>query len=117
MNSRSLPTIAVVDDNPVIRELLRGLIRHDARVNYIGEATNGEAAIELVRTMRPDVLCLDVVMPKLDGLAVLQAIQEASANTRVVVITGHATSDIVAQALKRGAADFLVKPFQGAQLS
>ena len=103
--------ILIVDDNNVIREVLRGLIRHDPRLAVVGEAGNGETAIELVAQLKPHLVCLDVLMPGMDGLEALKSIREAHPEVRVILITGQATSDVVSEALKLGANGFVVKPF------
>jgi two-component system chemotaxis response regulator CheY len=108
--------IVVIDDNPVIRDLLRGIMRHDDALSVIGEASNGEAAIDVVEKLRPDLVCLDVLMPGLDGMAVLRALRAVHPEMRVVLVTGRATSNVVSEALELGAAGFVVKPFNAARL-
>ena len=109
-------TILVVDDNPAIREILRGILRHDARFNVIGDAANGQMAMDLVSALRPDLVCLDILMPGMDGLEVLGRIRESHPMTRVVVVSGASTPDVVSQALKAGASGFVVKPFNAAKV-
>ena len=103
--------VLIVDDNNMIREVLRGLIRHDPRLSVVGEAANGEAAMDLVAQLNPNLVCLDVLMPGMGGLEVLRSIREAHPEVRVIVITGQSTSDVVSEALKLGANGFVVKPF------
>jgi two-component system chemotaxis response regulator CheY len=108
--------ILIVDDNDVIRRALRGLIRHDEGLEVIGEAASGESALQSIKAEEPDLVCLDVVMPGMDGLAVLKTIREEHPRVKVVIITGQATSDVVAQARELGAKGFVVKPFNGAKV-
>jgi two-component system chemotaxis response regulator CheY len=108
--------ILIAEDNQVVREVLRGVIRHDGRLRVVGEAANGEAALELVESLRPDVVCLDILMPGLDGLAVLKVIREQYPDTKVVLVTGQSTSEVVTEALKLGASGFVVKPFNADKL-
>ncbi|MGZ8210591.1 MAG: response regulator transcription factor [Burkholderiales bacterium] len=115
-HSRSKSRILIVDDNPVIRELLRGIMRHDDRLVIVGEAVNGDSAIDLVEKLRPDLICLDVQLPGIDGIAVLRAIRAMKPEARVVLVTGHATSSVVSEALTLGASGFVVKPFNAARL-
>ncbi len=103
--------IVIVDDNNVIREVLRGLIRHDPRLSVVGEAGTGEAALDLIVQAKPNLVCLDILMPGMDGLTVLRTIREAHPDVRVILITGQATSDVVKEALSLGANGFVVKPF------
>src|SRR5687767_3684569 len=95
--------IVIVDDNNVIREVLRGLIRHDPRLSVVGEAASGEAAMDLVAQLNPHLVCLDILMPGMGGLEVLRSLREAHPDVRVIVITGQSTSDVVSEALKLGA--------------
>jgi two-component system chemotaxis response regulator CheY len=109
-------TILIVDDNDVIRRALRGLIRHDESLTVVGEAASGESALESIKAAAPDLVCLDVVMPGVDGLTVLRTIREEHPSVRVVIITGQATSEVVAQARELGARGFVVKPFNAAKV-
>jgi two-component system chemotaxis response regulator CheY len=108
--------ILIAEDNPVVRAALRGVIRHDKRLNIVGEAANGQSALELVDSLRPDMVCLDILMPGLDGIAVLRAIREKHPDTKVILVTGQATSEVVTEALKLGASGFVVKPFNADKL-
>lgn len=103
--------ILIVDDNRIIREVLKGLIRHDDGLHVVGVAANGESALEMVASLRPDLVCLDVLMPGLDGISVLRAIHAAHPGTRVILVSGESRKDIVSRALRAGASGFVVKPF------
>ena len=116
MNERSHYNLLIAEDNPVVREVLRGVIRHDDRLRIVGEAANGQLALELVESLKPDLVCLDVLMPGLDGLSALKTIKEKYPDTRVILVTGQSTSEVVSEALKLGASGFVVKPFNANQL-
>jgi two-component system chemotaxis response regulator CheY len=103
--------ILIVDDNRIIREVLRGLIRHDEQLHVVGVAANGESALEMIAQLKPDLVCCDILMPGIDGIAVLRAIHAAHNGTRVIVVSGESRPDIVSRALKAGASGFVVKPF------
>ena len=103
--------ILIVDDNRIIREVLRGLIRHDDRLAVVGTAANGESALEMISTLHPDLVCLDVLMPGPDGIAILRTIHAQYPGTRVIVVSGESTPHIVSSALRAGASGFVVKPF------
>jgi two-component system chemotaxis response regulator CheY len=111
MNKKASARVLIVDDNPVIRTTLSGIIRHDPTLTVVGQAWSGEAALESVESHKPDVVCLDVNMPGIGGLDVLRRLREAHPTIRVVIITGEATSEIVKEALTLGAHGFVVKPF------
>jgi two-component system chemotaxis response regulator CheY len=116
MNDSGKYRILIAEDNPVVREVLRGVMRHDDRLRIVGEAANGQLALELVESLKPDLVCLDVLMPGLDGLSALKTIKEKYPDMRVILVTGQSTSEVVAEALKLGASGFVVKPFNANQL-
>jgi two-component system chemotaxis response regulator CheY len=116
MNAQTQYTILIAEDNPVVREVLRGVMRHDDRLRIVGEASNGQLALELVESLKPDLVCLDVLMPGLDGLTVLKTIKEKFPETRVIIVTGQSTSEVVSEALKLGANGLVVKPFNADKL-
>ena len=113
---QAVHTVAIAEDNPVVREVLRGIIRQDESLRLVAEAVNGPAALDLVELHKPNVICLDILMPGMDGLAVLRKIKAEHAETRVIIVTGQSTSDVVAEALKLGAHGFVVKPFNADKL-
>jgi len=116
MTSTTPARVLIVDDNPVIRQALSGVIRHDEKLTVVGEAWTGEAALESLDALKPDVVCLDVVMPGMDGIAVLRRLRESYPAIRVVIITGAATSETVKEALALGAHGFVVKPFNAGKV-
>lgn len=109
-------SVAVAEDNAVVREVLRGIIRQDKTLKLVGEVANGEAALHLVELHKPNVICLDVLMPGMDGIAVLRKIKEEHSETRVIIVSGQATSEVVKEALSLGAHGFVVKPFNADKL-
>jgi two-component system chemotaxis response regulator CheY len=111
-----LARVLVVDDNDVVRRVLSGIVRQDESLQLVGEATHGEAALQAVRTKAPDLICLDVMMPGIGGLEVLQQLRESSPETKVVIITGYPTLDLVNKARELGATGFIVKPFNAAKV-
>jgi DNA-binding NarL/FixJ family response regulator len=116
MADEQIHTIVVAEDNAVVREVLRGVIRQDKRLSIVGEAANGHAALELVHTFEPALVCLDILMPGMDGLTVLRTLREKHPAIPVIIVTGQSTSEVVTEALKLGAAGFVVKPFSAQKL-
>ena len=82
----------------------------------VGEARNGLQAVEAVQRLTPDIVCLDVMMPEMDGLEALQAIKQARPETVVVMITGNSSVENVQESIQGGAASFIVKPFNTAKV-
>jgi two-component system chemotaxis response regulator CheY len=109
-------SVVVAEDNAVVREVVRGIVRQDKTLKIVGEATNGPAALDLVESHKPHVLCLDILMPGMDGLAVLRKMKEDHPATRVIIVTGQSSSEVVTEALKLGAHGFVVKPFNADKL-
>jgi CheY-like chemotaxis protein len=109
-----LATVLICDDEPSLRELIR--ISLDGPYQFV-EADDGEESLELVRRVRPDVVILDMMMPRRSGLEVLNAIREEEelADTPVIVLTAQpATCE---QALDAGADVVMVKPFEPEQIA
>jgi DNA-binding NarL/FixJ family response regulator len=101
--------IVIADDNEGIRVLLRVLIELDNRMDLVGEAEDGQQALELVTAERPDLLLLDLSMPVLDGLQVLEEIRRQGLELKTLVYSGFSNSDVREAALAAGADDFLLK--------
>ena len=108
--------ILVVDDENVVREGFVEILRLAPDMQVVGEARNGLEAVELVRKAKPDVVLLDLNMPRQDGLTTIPQIKEMLPDTRILVLTGTAESDRVFQALKAGALGFLLKDATRLQL-
>ena len=106
--------ILVVDDNELTRRALKGILLRDDRFTVLGEASNGASALDSISALRPDLVCLDVLMPRLDGLGVLRKLREKQLSTAVVIITAESTSEVVKEAKEMGANGFVVKPFNAA---
>ena len=101
--------IVVCDDQAGFRELVSILIELEPDLELVGEAADGREVIEVVRSLRPDVLVLDIAMPEMDGIEALPHIREASPETQVVVVTGYAADTVRQRALDSGARFFIEK--------
>lgn len=100
--------ILIVDDHPLTREALVSLLRrHDFDV--VGQAADGEEAIDRARELRPQLVLLDLTMPGMDGLAALPQIRQAAPSCEVVVLTASGTEDNLLEAIRAGAAGYLLK--------
>src|SRR2546427_3221544 len=100
--------ILLVDDNHLPRSALAGLlIQHGFDV--VGEASDGEEAIETAARLRPDLVLLDLSMPGLDGLSALPRLREAAPESEVVVLTASGTEENLLAAIRAGAAGYLLK--------
>jgi signal transduction histidine kinase len=110
-------SVVIADDTPDIRRLLRALFEQERDILVVGEAADGQQAVEVVRSTHPDAVLLDLAMPRMDGLEALPGILEASPASKVVVLSGFAASAMAQQALSRGAHAYLPKGTSGAAIA
>jgi DNA-binding NarL/FixJ family response regulator len=103
----------IVDDSGSIRLLLKGVLR-EMNINVIGLATNAQEGIDIVQKSRPALVCLDVNMPGKSGLEALPQIRAACPQTKVVMITGNASRQVVMEAIAGGAIGYFLKPIRPA---
>jgi DNA-binding NtrC family response regulator len=111
-----MPTarVLVVDDDPAIRKIIADRMR--AQGHDVEMAVDGEAALTAVTTFEPDLVLLDMKMPKKDGFEVLEALRRGESPPAVVMITAHGNIERAVRAIQLGAADFIAKPFEAAHL-
>ena len=103
-------TLLVIDDAVIIREIIKD-IAGSAGWQVVGEATNGREAVERFQELRPDACTLDLVMPEYDGLYALREIIKLDPDARVAVVSALDQKKVLMDALRAGASDFIVKPF------
>ena len=101
--------ILAVDDHPVFRQGIAGLIGDQADMTLVGEASNGREAIQQFRTQRPDVTLMDLQMPEMNGLDATIAIRNEFPQARIIVLTTYIGDAQVLRALKAGAQGYLLK--------
>lgn len=100
----------IVDDSRTSRKILRQILE-DAGHTIVGEAVDGEEGYLKYKELKPDLVTLDITMPKLDGLEALQLIKKCDENAQVVMITAAGQKEKMIQAIKYGAAEFIAKPY------
>jgi DNA-binding NarL/FixJ family response regulator len=106
----------VVDDHAIVREGLRRVLSQLEDIVVVGEASSGEAALELVARRRPEVVLMDARMPGIGGVAAAQRIVADHRSVRVIVFTAHAEQDLLWEALDAGAQGFVLKDSESAAL-
>lgn len=106
--------VAIADDNERILDLLGDMIDADKELKLVGKANNGEDAYEMIRQKQPDVVLLDLILPKMDGLSVMDQVnndQELRKHPDFIVITAIGQERITEDAFKKGASYYILKPF------
>ena len=103
--------VLIADDLKFIKLVLRELVEK-AGFRVVGEASNGQEAVELYQNRRPDVVLMDITMPKMDGLAALKQILKFDPEAKVIMCSALGQQTLIVQALQLGAKDFIVKPFR-----
>ena len=104
-----IPSILIVDDHAFIRRGIRGLLSDATNWTVAGEADNGEEAIRLTQSLRPDVILLDVNMPGMSGLSVVRDIRERGDKTKILLLTLHDSEELIRNAFKLGINGYLLK--------
>ena len=108
--------LMIVDDSNIIRsKITRTLSQHNMEV--VATASNGEEAISLFAKTTPDVVTMDLTMPRMDGLECIRALRKLNSNVHILVVSALADKATAIQALKEGAQGFLCKPFSEADLT
>jgi two-component system chemotaxis response regulator CheY len=103
--------VLLADDALFMREMIREIIEPDG-FEVIGEASDGVEAVEQFRKLQPDIVTMDIVMPRLSGIDAVEQIMQIDASAKVVMCSALGQEALVMEALKAGACDFVVKPFK-----
>jgi two-component system chemotaxis response regulator CheY len=103
--------VLFVDDSAFMRGILKGIILKEPFA-LAGEAENGKEAVEQYKTLKPDLVTMDIVMPEMDGIEAVKAIRESDPNARIIMVSAMGQQSMVIEAIQAGARDFIIKPFQ-----
>jgi len=103
-------TVLITDDTAFMRMTLRNVIQKNG-FTVVGEASDGEEAVNKYKELRPDLVTMDITMPKMDGISAIKEIMKFDSNARIIVCSAMGQKPMVIEALNAGARDFLVKPF------
>lgn len=101
--------IMIADDHPIVREGLRTLLTSQKGIELIGEAVDGEEAVTMALHLKPDIILMDLVMPKKDGIQAIREIKSGFASARILILTSFAEDDRVLLAFKAGASGYVLK--------
>lgn len=109
--------VLLADDHAVVRDGLRFLLEVQGDISVVGNAVNGRDAVRRVKELKPDVVIMDIAMPELNGIEATHQIREACPATRVLILSMHASTEHVRQALRAGAQGYLLKKSAGAEVA
>ncbi len=109
--------VLIVDDHAVVREGLRTFLELQDGIEVTGEASDGIQALEMAAELEPDVILMDLVMPRLDGVGAMRALRERSSPSRVIVLTSFLDDDRLMPAIEAGADGYLLKDVEPAELA
>jgi DNA-binding NarL/FixJ family response regulator len=108
--------VLIVDDNPALREGLKSILAHFPDFDIVGEAADGVEALNSVERLLPDLVLMDISMPRMDGIAATKEIKKKRPETKVLVFTVHKSPEYLTAALKAGADGYLLKDSSRAEL-
>jgi len=116
MNKQNPIRVFIAEDHAIVRKGVRNLLSLESDIEVVGEATNGQEAVQRVTDLTPDVILMDLVMPELDGIHAIQQIKSDHPDARILVLTSFDTDDKVFPAIKAGALGYLLKDSDPADL-
>ena len=101
--------ILIVDDQRLILEAVKAILKDESQIEIVGTAQNGQSAIVQVTKLKPDIVLIDIEMPKMDGIIATRYISQHSPNTKIIILTSHKSDNYVTKALQAGASIYLLK--------
>ena len=101
--------VAIADDHHLVRDGIRALLERSGDIEVIGEAVDGIEAVKLARELSPEVIVMDITMPRCNGIEATQAIREAMPEIEIVILSMHAESALVRKAMQAGAKGYVLK--------
>ena len=109
--------VLLVDDHAIVREGLAALLADEPGLEVVGQAADGEQAVERTGALSPDVVLMDLVMPEMNGISATRAIRQRCPNTQIIALTNFKDQELVHGAMEAGAVDYLLKNISADQLA
>ena len=106
---REAKRVVLCDDHEIVREAIKARMANSSVVEIVGEAGNGRDVVDVVKELEPDVLIIDVELPKRDGIEATKEVLKVRPRTKVIIFTAHAQPDLLALALRAGASGYVLK--------
>lgn len=116
MSKNNKKKVLIVDDAQFTRNMLKNIINKIEQIEVIGEASNGVEAISLYKKLNPDLVTMDLVMPEKGGIEATEEILKINSKALIVVVSALGQEALVLEAAKKGAKDFIQKPFKTEQI-
>ncbi|WP_058307804.1 response regulator [Gracilibacillus massiliensis] len=104
-------TVLIVDDAAFMRMMIKDILSKNG-YDVVGEAQDGQDAVEKYKELQPDLVTMDITMPEMDGIAALKEIQSTNPEAKIIMCSAMGQQAMVIDAIQAGAKDFIVKPFQ-----
>lgn len=103
--------VLIVDDAMFMRAMIRDILVNSGRFEVIGEASNGEEAVQQYLALRPDLVTMDIVMPQMDGIEACREVLKNNPKAKIVMCSALGQEALIIESIAAGAKDFIVKPF------
>ena len=116
MKGKSMIKVLLVDDHPLFREGLTYRLSLDDSIEVVGEAENGKQALELIKSLELDIVLMDINMPEMDGMYVLELIKEQDIDCKVLMLSMHDNKEYILGAMRHGADGYILKDVPGNEL-
>jgi DNA-binding NarL/FixJ family response regulator len=108
--------VLIADDHKVVRQGLQMFLAIDPQIEVVGEAANGADAVKLARSLQPDVILMDLMMPVMDGITAIETIRAEGIDTEILAVTSVLEDEVVIRAVRAGATGYLLKDTEAAEL-
>ena len=108
--------IVIAEDHTIVRDGLRSLLTYEGNLDVVGEAEDGMEAIRCVKSTQPDLLLLDLNMPKMDGLSAIKEVKKQAPNVKVLALTMHKDEEYILEAFRSGADGYCIKTSSGEEV-
>lgn len=116
MKGKSVIKVLLVDDHPLFREGLKYRLSLDDSLEVVGEAENGKQSLELIKSLEFDIVLMDINMPEMDGMYVLELIKEQNIDCKVLMLSMHDNKEYILGAMRHGADGYILKDVPGKEL-
>ena len=115
MSDNGRTRVLITDDSIVMRKMINEILDGNG-YEIVGEAKNGSEAFEMYKELKPDLVTMDIVMPKEDGLETLKKIMQFDPTARIIIVSGLHQKALLFEAMETGARDYVIKPFEKNEL-